>query len=269
MQLFGPDVISTTAGLATILATAETAPSVQRRRASRSERREAYLTFQRAVYRQMAGVSHLSVIAQIKTTSWRTNAVAAIPLVGPFMDYVLPTELSERPIVRQTQEILKTAGIFSKAASPAAGLTLAAVQGSDYQFRDRIIADLGAIRDSTGDFLAALAKVRLVGRPMPVEAANVILVLVRELTDRIPTQDDRPLYRRIVSRADKSPAQRLTEFNDCMAALGDAHRQFIAAIRSDDPSRRYPWQVWRRAGSQLHSASQLLAKGQLAIEPKG
>jgi len=263
------DPLTMAAEIANILQAAQTAQLVQRQRASRGERQEAYLAYQREAYRLMAGVSHLSLLAQVKTTSWRTMGVAAVPMIGPFVELVIPPEPSRNPLIRLAQEFLRNAASLTKEMNPSAGNALASTYTSEIQLRGRIITDIAAVRDVTGDFLAALAKVRLIGRPGPVAAADVILSLLQSLIGRIPTQDDRPFYRRISLRSGQAQKEQIREFNDCMTALGKAHVQFISAVRADRSGRRYSWQVWRRATRQVRSATELLAEVGLSSNVAG
>lgn len=258
MQHSGMDALATAAEIAAILQAAEAVPTVQRRRASRKERQEAYLAYQRQAYRLMTGVNHLSVLVQADKTSWNTMAVAAIPMVGPFVDYVLPEKPSKNRLIREGQEVLQNAATLAKAATPIVPPTLAAVQDSDTRLRDRAVADMAAIGDVTAEFMAALAKVRLIGRPYPVAAADVIRALLQELLDRIPAPQ--PLYRRILPNSGKVRSDQLRSFNNCIGALGEAHSQLMSAVRADRPGRRYPWQVWRRGVFQVRPARELLAE---------
>ena len=66
------DPFTMAAEIATILQATETVPVIQRRRASRKDRRDSYLAYQREAYRLMAGVNHLSFLGQTQNTSWRT-----------------------------------------------------------------------------------------------------------------------------------------------------------------------------------------------------
>ena len=257
------DPLAAAAEIAAVLQAAETVPAIQRRRVPRKERQETYLAYQHEAYRLMAGVSHLSILAQMRAISWRTMGVAAIPMIGPFADTVLPSESSKNPFIRLAQELLRNAASLTKEMSPSAGEALASTYTSEIRLRDRILTDTAAVRDVSGDFLAALAKVRLLGRPEPVAAADVILSLLQSLIARIPTQDDRPLYRRISQRSGQIQEERLREFNNCMTALGKAHVQFISAVRTDRPGRHYSWQVWRRAIHQVQPATELLAQAGL------
>jgi hypothetical protein len=93
------DPLATAAEIVAILQTAETVPSVGHRRASRAERLEAYLAYQRETYKFMAGVNHLSFLGQLKTFTWRTTGTVWIPMIGPFVDFVLPDDLSARPFI--------------------------------------------------------------------------------------------------------------------------------------------------------------------------
>lgn len=253
------DPLATAAEIAAVLQAAEAVPSLQRRPASRRERQEAYLAYQREAYRLMAGVSHLSVLAQVKITPWQRSVIAAIPMVDPFIEILLPEEPSKRAFVRNIQESLRSISSLTSAISPTVGPILATANAGDGQFRDRVIIDLGVMRDITAEFLTALAKVRLIGRPAPVEAAEVVLSLIHTLFDRIPTWQSRPRYQRILL-SKKIRAEELREFNSCMTALGRAHAQFMSAVRADKAGRRYSWQVWRRATTQIRSAVTLLAE---------
>lgn len=253
------DPLATAAEIAAVLQAAEAVPSLQRRPASRRERKEAYLAYQREAYRLMAGVSHLSVLSQVKTTPWQRGAIAAIPMVDPFIEILLPKEPSKRAFLRNLQGSVRNIASLTRAISPAVGPVLATANAGDDQFRDRVIIDLGTMRDITAEFLTALAKVRLIGRPVPVEAAEVVLSLVQMLFGRIPTWQSRPRYQRILL-SKKIRSDELREFNNCMTALGRAHAQFMSAVRADKPGRHYPWQVWRHATTQIRSAATLLAE---------
>jgi hypothetical protein len=253
------DPLATAAEIAAVLQAAEAVPSLQRRPASRRERQEAYFAYQREAYRLMAGVSHLSVLAQVKITPWQRSVIAAIPMVDPFIELLLPEQPSKRAFVRNMQESLGSISSLTNAISPAVGPILASANAGDDQFRDRVIVELGAMRDITAEFLTALAKIRLIGRPGPVEAGEIVLSLIHMLFDRIPTWQSRPRYQRVLL-SKKIRSEELREFNNCMTALGHAHAQFMSAVRADKAGRHYLWQVWRRATTQIRSAATLLAE---------
>jgi len=114
--------------------------------------------------------------------------------------------------------------------------------------------------DVTAEFLSALARVRLIGRSGPVEASEVILVLLQKLISNIPDPKIRPLYRRLPIISAKAEVKQLREFNKCMTALHKANMQFMAEVRADKSRRSYRWQVWRRAAGKVKSAESLLAE---------
>jgi hypothetical protein len=254
------DPLAMAAEIAAILQAAQALPSAGGRRASRAERMEAYLAYQHEAYRLMAGVNHLSFLAQVKTVSWRTTVAAVVPMIGPFAEFALPTEPSRRPFIRSLQEMMKNITFLTNASSPSALSVLAAAYASDTQLRDRTIVDIAAVRDITADYLAALAKLRLVGRPCAVAAANVLLTLLQNLFGRIPTRDDRPLYLRVLFKSGKAEVSPITSFADGLAALGEANGQFVSAIRSDYLTRKHRWQVWRPRTCHIRSAKELLGE---------
>ena len=128
------------------------------------------------------------------------------------------------------------------------------------ELRDRAIFDIAAVRDITGEFLAALARVRLVGRPDSVAAAEAIRSLLQTLVTRIPTKERRTIYtlRSARSKQKDDLTRQVRAFSKCMEALGDAHSQFTSTIHEDRIRRTHSWQAWRRAGRQGKSASELL-----------
>ncbi|HYW46000.1 MAG TPA: hypothetical protein VE959_24260 [Bryobacteraceae bacterium] len=254
------DPLAAAAEIAAILQAAEAVPNLQRQPASHKERQEVYLSYQREAYRLMAGVSHLSILAQVKFAPARKTAIAAIPIAGPIIDVVLPKELSSHAFVRELQLFLRNVARLTKALSPLTGPILATANAGEDRFRDQVIVDIGTMTDVTAEFLSALARVRLIGRSGPVEASEVILVLLQKLISNIPDPKIRPLYRRLPIISAKAEVKQLREFNKCMTALHKANMQFMAEVRADKSRRSYRWQVWRRAAGKVKSAESLLAE---------
>jgi hypothetical protein len=258
-RIFVMDPFTMAAEIGAILQAAESIPSLERRRASRKERREAYLAYQHETYRLMAGINHLSFLAQVETSSWQTVGAAVIPMTGPFIELLLLEKPSKSYFLRTLQEMAKVIAEITEAASPGAWQVVASAHKSDNQLRDRLLVDIAAIRDITADFMAALAKVRLVGRPGPAAAADILLALLLELLRRIPPRINRPLYVRVWLKSGKANQNRTDAFNACLAALGKANIQFISAVRADRLSRQASWQVWRHETSHILSAKELLS----------
>lgn len=100
---------------------------------------------------------------------------------------------------------------------------------------------------------------RLIGRPEPVDAAEVIRALLQELTQRIPTHKYYPVYLRALFRYKRTYAEHVGEFNDCLRALGKANERFLSAVRADRLCREHAWQAWRPPKSETISANELLA----------
>jgi hypothetical protein len=121
------DPLATAAEIAAILQVAEAVPALQQAHTSRKERRAAYLEYQRQAYGLMTGISHLSVLAQVKTTSWQTTVVAAIPLISPFAETILPDKLSDNKCIKMLQETLRQVAEYAKATSPVTPPIIATV----------------------------------------------------------------------------------------------------------------------------------------------
>ena len=253
------DPLATAAEIATLLQVAETVPQLQQRHTSQRERQEAYLEYQRQVYKVMAGINHLSVLAQVKTTSWQATAVAAIPMISPFVDLVLPDEPSKSAFVRSIHEVLRHTASLTKALSPITPPVLATVHQGGNQFRDQVIADLGKMNDSLAGYLTAFAELRRVGRPGPVRASRVVHELLQELLDSIPERDDRVLLERLLSRRQNKKAGDLQTFNGCLNALGKANAQFMSEAQADRLDRLHAWQILRKNQKPVLSAKELLS----------
>jgi hypothetical protein len=250
------------AEFATILQAAQAMPASGRRSAARKERQQAYLAFQRETHRLMACVSQLSVIAQMDVTSLRTAGPAVIPMIGSFVDSVLPAEPSDRKSIRALQDFAQMAATLAEAATPSAVAALAAAHAGDNQLRDRALIDIAATWNVTADFLTALTTVRLVGRSGPIAAAEPVRALLQELFSRIPAHPRRSSYSRILPGPDTKKTHRVDKFNDCISALGEASSQFMAAARADSNSRHHRWQLWQKPAGEIQSGAELLAKEQ-------
>lgn len=252
------DTLATAAEIATILQAAEAVPHLPKRRVSRKERQEAYFEYQREVHQLMTGINHLSFLAGVKTTAWQTSGVAVIPMLSPFVDFMLPDEPSSRAAARRVQENLRFLASIARAMSPTVGPILATVHEGGNQLRTQALSDIAKLNDSLAAYLTALAKVRLVGRPGPVRAAEVILELLQELISRLPAYEAQPRYRRVLPGAKKEKSSELRKFNHCLQALGSASTQFMSAVREDRSGRHFSWQVWKRVPPPISSADELL-----------
>ena len=181
------DPLAVAAEIAGVLQTAETVPSIRRRRASRQERREAYLAYQREVYRLMAAVNYVSSLAQTDMDVWQTMMIAAIPVAQPFIDLVA-SKPSKNALINWTQELAHGTVPLLNAITPSAEAALASTYTSRTQLRERAFVEVAALRDVTAEYLSALGRVRLLGRPDAVAAAGVIRGLFQELFERFPAQ---------------------------------------------------------------------------------
>jgi hypothetical protein len=115
------------------------------------------------------------------------------------------------------------------------------------------------------EVVATLTEVRLVGNPGPRKAAENLTALLGELADNLTTPPRwwEAMPARIVAHPRMAAVSRhlpplaaLHErarqrdepqhtVDECLRALGEAHRDFILVARLDLGSRRR-WQVWRR-----------------------
>jgi hypothetical protein len=242
-----------------ILSATGTLPSVQHRRGSRRERRDAYLAYQREAYRFMTGINHLSFLAQIKTITWREKGCAIVTMVPSFVEFVLPAEPSINPAILNVQDMARGLATLAKAASPLATSAIESARVSDVELRNRALVDIAAVREATGDFMAALATVRLIGRPCSLAAADVIRVLFQDLIENIPTQQQQSIYMRLLARKKDEPTQ-AQEFAYRINALGKALTQFQSVVQADHLERTYPWQLWRHNTCEVRSAKELLTE---------
>lgn len=246
------------AEVATILQAAESIPSAQGRRASREERQEAYLAYQRESYRLMARINHLATLAQLDMMSWREMCMPLIPLIPPFIEIMLPTEPSKQANLRRIQDFATSARILTKAVRPMAESAIVATYRSYTQLRG-VSLDAGwSIGETSGEFMAALAEIRLIGRSCPVAAADTIRALLQELSGAIPTKDTTSFYLRAFVKSPTKEGSRLERYNDCLTALGEANAQFTSTIRNDHHHRERPWHAWRPKDCQIRTAHDLL-----------
>jgi len=102
-------------------------------------------------------------------------------MISAFVNIALPEEPSKNELARWLQGVLRAIASLTEAMSPAAVPILATVHLGDNQLRDQVIIDLREIDNNLANFLTALAKVRLLGRPAVVEAAEVMLSLLQKL----------------------------------------------------------------------------------------
>jgi hypothetical protein len=254
------DPFTMPAEIAAILGSAtDMMPAFRRKGVKKQERKEAYLAFQRENYRLMACASHLSVLGQIRVVSWQDWVVAAIPMIEPFLRHLIEDNLRKRFAWREIIPMIETAGDLTKASSLSSTTSLAVTLASEPLLQYQVISELASVRDAAAGFLAALAEVRLVGRPAPVAAANVTRGLFQELFLRIPVQKPRSSIFAPPKRAKKAMEQKQRAFDDCLSALGEAHAQFMRATQADQPGRNYLWQVWRTAHPPVTPAEKLLA----------
>jgi len=189
-------------------------------------------------------------------------------MAGPFIDLALPAKRSKYSFIHNLQKAKKEVVRFVEAASPGGWIVVGNIHASDNQLRDRLtlIVEVAEVRDITADFMTALARLRLVGRPGPTDAANVILALLAELLRRIPPPANQPLHARALSRFRKTQGNDPSKvFNNCLAALGEANDQFISIIRPDHLIRQHSWQIWRPKTIQIRSAKELLGETGAAI----
>jgi hypothetical protein len=252
------DLLAMAAEIAAVLQVAETVPTGRRRRASAKERQRAYLEYQHEVFKLMAAVTHLSVLGQIQTTTWHSIAIRLIPMIGPLTRSVVPTESSNN-IEQKTYEIMHMIADVTEAAAPSASQIIASDYASDTRLRDRAIVDIATLRDITGDYLAALANVRAMGRVDAIAAADVTPHLFEVLLSRIPIREQHTFYGLFsVKRGRKSFADRVREFDECITAIGKANQQFMNVARTDHHVRSRRWQIWKPIAVDVKSADELL-----------
>lgn len=221
----------------------------------RKERREVYLQYQRQVHKLMTDITHLSIIAQLKTTAWQTSAVVAIPMIGSVIDFALEDRQRNNTLTLALREIV----ILARATRPMVPPIVAAVHGRDNQLRNQALVDVGRLNDSIAGYLTAIAELRLVGRPGTVRASEVINSLLQELFGDIPVKDNRPLVERLILRRASGKSGDLDKFNHCLNALGRATAQFMSEVRADRLDRVHAWQIWRKKPSLIISAKELLS----------
>jgi hypothetical protein len=251
------DALAVAAEVAGVLQAAESVPSIQRHRSSRKERREAYLDHQREVYRVMALANHISTLIQVDTVAWQTVALAAIPMVEPFVD-LLTAKPSNNVLIKWTKELARSIVPLAKAVTPNAEAAVASTYMSQNQLKDRAVAELATLRDVAAQYLFTLGKVRLVGRPDAIAAAGVIRTLLQELFEGIPIDPNLPTYIKVLPKFRQAHDQRIREFSVRLAALADAQLQFASTISTDGIPRRHSWQIWCKPSSEISSAKELL-----------
>jgi hypothetical protein len=207
----------------------------------------------------MASANHLAALAQMEMISWRTGAVAALPMIGTLLDFLQPTKPSKYRFLRELADLLPMAATLTRANVPVATVSFADALGAETLLMYRVTGDLSAIRDTTADFLTALAKVRLVGRPGPVAAADVVRESLQELFGRIPGKEKR-FHWVLRGRNGINSDQQRAGFDEYLSVLAQANEQFILAIQADRPLRRYLWQFWRPTQSSTKGVPELLGQ---------
>jgi len=254
------DPFTMPAEIVTLLQAAATGavPSAKHRRESREKRREAYCVFQQEAYRLMAAANHLAALVQIEMISWKTGAVAALPMIGTFLDFLQPEKPSKYRFLRELADRLPMAAALARANVPAATVSFADVLVADTLLMYRVTGDLGTIRDTTADFLTALARVRLIGRPGPVAAAEVVRESLQELFSRIPVKEKRFRLSVMRGRNSTKPDQQRADFDVYLSVLAEANEQLMLAMQADRPARHYFWQFWRPTQLSTKHASELL-----------
>jgi hypothetical protein len=116
-----------------------------------------------------------------------------------------------------------------------------------------LLGTLHQFREAMATFLGALLELRQVGNPEPRKAAEQITALLGELCGRIPSSQPSWWKRTVVPALGRGDGekQRQQELEVCRELLGEAHRDFTLAVRSDlrldRRPRRFRWQLWRPA----------------------
>jgi hypothetical protein len=148
------------------------------------------------------------------------------------------------------------AAALTQANTPMAVVSFADSLAADTLLIYRITGDLSTIRDTTAEFMAALAKVRLIGRPGSVAAADVVRAALQELFARVSDKEKRF---RLTTRS-QNQEQKPSDFEAYLSVLVEANEQFLNAIQTDRLVRRYRWQFWRPTHVPVKRTPELLAK---------
>lgn len=251
------DPFAIPAEIVTILSAVETLPNVQHRRGSHKERQEAYLAYLREAYRFMSGINHLAILAEVKPITWREKACVVVTLIPAFVDFALPAEPSGQPAILKAQEMAKGLASLSKAAVPLATSAVEHARKSDLELRNQALVDIAVIREVTADFMAALAAVRLIGRPCSLAAADTIRRVFQDVLSNMPTQKQPLSYLSFLTHKDGELTQ-AQEFAYRINTLGEALRQFQSVVQTDHLERAHLWQIWRRHSCTVRSSEELL-----------
>lgn len=176
------DPFTAPAEIAAILQLAATAvPPGQGGRSSRSERRDAYLDFQKAAFAVASCVTYMNAMQDAVPKVRDGFGPAAIPMIEPVVGFVLEQGPKQKPVPEAVASVLRGVASAVRGASRGAAISFTAYWAGHVLLQHAALREVSSAREVLADFGGALGRVRIVGRPGPRAAAENVAAVLFEL----------------------------------------------------------------------------------------